>query len=191
MAFSQGEGGSLAIVGDRIAAPPGNFAVTVPTKWVRPGRAVIRWTAAPSGVGGLTYSLLVDGRSVISGLTRRRMTPRRAQLGSGVNRVQVVATDSLGGDMASKPVKLRVDSQPPRLQTKVEKRNGVLDLKLKDDQSGLRGGSTRVSFGDGTHARGGASFHHRYERPGQYLVRVWASDRLHNRLVQQFRVGVR
>jgi hypothetical protein len=191
LAFSQGEGGSLAIVGDRIAAPPGNFAVTVPSKWVRPRRALIRWTAAPSGVGGLTYSLLVDGRSVISGLTRRRMTPRRAQMGSGVNRVQVVATDSLGGDMVSKPVKLRVDSQPPRLHTKVEKSSGVLDLKLKDDQSGLKTGSTRVSFGDGAHARGGASFHHRYEQPGQYLVRVSASDRLHNRLVQQFRVGVR
>lgn len=191
LGFSQGEGGSLAIVGDRIAAPPENFAVNVPQKWVRPGHALIRWTVPPSGVGGLTYSLLVDGRSVVSGLTRRRMIPRRAQLGSGVNRVQVVATDSLGGDVVSKPVKLRVDSQPPRLRTKIEKKSGILELHLKDDQSGLRAGATRVSFGDGSHARGGAAFHHRYEGPGQYLVRVWASDRVHNRLVQQFRVGVR
>jgi hypothetical protein len=191
VAFAQGEAGSLAIVGDRIAALPGNFAVTVPKKWVRPGRAVIHWTAAPSGVGGLTYSLLVDGRAVVSGLTQLRMTPPRAVLDSGVNRVQVVATDGLGGDVASEPVKLRVDSQPPRLQTKVEKKRGVLELHLKDAQSGLKAGATRVSFGDGTHARGGAGFHHRYDRSGRYLVRIWASDRVHNRLIQQFRVAVR
>jgi hypothetical protein len=191
LAFAQGEGGSLAIVGDRIAAPPGEFAVNVPQKWVPPGRALIRWTAAPSGVGGLTYSLLLDGRAVRSGLTRRQMTPPPAQLNSGVNRVQVVATDGLGGDAASKSVKLRVDSQPPRLAVKIEKKRGVLELSFKDAQSGLRTGATRVSYGDGSHARGGARFHHRYEQPGQYLVRVWASDRVRNRLIQQFRVGVR
>jgi hypothetical protein len=103
----------------------------------------------------------------------------------------VVATDRLGGDVISSPVKLRVDSQPPRLQAKVEKKSGLLVLGLKDAQSGLKKGATRISFGDGGHARGGARFHHRYERAGTYLVRVTASDRVHNRLVQQFRVAVR
>jgi hypothetical protein len=190
LAFAQGEAGRLAIVGDRIAAPPGRFAVRVPSKWVRPGKADIRWSAAPSGVGGLTYSLLVDGRAIKSGLTRRQATPRRGLLGSGVNRVQVVATDGLGGDVISKAAKLRVDSQPPRLQTRVEKKSGTIDLRLADTQSGLRTGATRISFGDGDHARGGARFHHRYQGPGRYMVRVWASDRVHNRLIQQFRVGV-
>jgi hypothetical protein len=73
----------------------------------------------------------------------------------------------------------------------VEKKRGVLVLGLKDAQSGLKNGATRISYGDGSQARGDARFHHRYERPGTYLVRVRASDRVHNRLVQQFRVAVR
>jgi hypothetical protein len=190
IAFAQGEGGRLAIEGDRIAASPGRLAVLVPKGWVRPGRASIRWSATPSGVGGLTYSLLIDGSAVRSGLTQRRMTPRPSMLASGTNRVMVVATDRLGGDVVSGPVKLRVDSQPPRLQVKVDKKRGVVSLSLEDAQSGIRGGATRISFGDGSHTRGGARFHHRYERPGRYLVRVLASDRVHNRLVQQFRVVV-
>lgn len=191
IAFAQGEGGRLAIEADRIAASPGRLAVLVPEGWVRPDRAKIRWSAAPSGVGGLTYSLLIDGSAVRSGLTQRQVTPRRSMLASGKNSLVVIATDRLGGDVISSPVKLRVDNQPPRLQTKVEKQRGVIVLSLKDAQSGLRGGATRISFGDGTRARGGAHFHHRYERPGRYLVRVHASDRVHNRLVQQFRVVVR
>jgi hypothetical protein len=191
IAFAQGEGGRLEIEADRVAASPGRFAVLVPEGWVRPGRAKIRWSAPPSGVGGLTYSLLIDGSAVRSGLTQRRMTPRRSMLASGTNRVMVIATDRLGDDIVASPVKLRVDSQPPRLQVKVEKQRGEVVLSLKDAQSGLKGGATRISFGDGTHARGGAHFHHRYERPGRFLVRVWASDRVHNRLVQQIPVVVR
>jgi hypothetical protein len=191
LGFAQGENGSLAIVGDRVAAPPAGFAVRVPTTWVRPGDARIRWPVPASGVGGLTYSLLVDGQAVRSGLTRRVLVPGRGVLGSGVNRVQVLATDRLGGDAVSKPVKLRVDSQPPQLQAHLRRRQGVLVLRLKDAQSGLKAGATRISFGDGDHAHGGARFHHHYERPGHYVVRVRASDRVHNRLVQQFRVVVR
>jgi hypothetical protein len=191
LGFAQGENGSLAIVGDRVAAPPGAFAARVPEGWVRPGNAQIRWSAPPTGVGGLTYSLLVDGQAVRSGLTQRVLVPRRSLLGSGVNRVQVLATDRLGGDAISEPVKLRVDSQPPRLQAHLHRRQGVLVLRLGDAQSGLKAGATRISFGDGDRAHGGARFHHHYERPGRYLVRVRASDRVHNRLVQQFEVDVR
>jgi hypothetical protein len=190
IAFAQGEGARLAIEGDRIAASPGRLAVLAPKGWVRPGRAKIRWSAPSSGVGGLTYSLVIDGSAVRSGMTQRRATPRRSMLASGTNRVMVVATDRLGGDVVSSPVKLRVDSQPPRLQVKVEKKQGVVLLSLKDAQSGLKGGATRISFGDGGHARGGSRFRHRYERPGRYLIRVRASDRVHNRLVQQFPVVI-
>lgn len=188
--FCQGEAGSLAIVGDRIAAPPARFAVQVPKEWVRPGRARIRWSTPPSGVGGLTYSLLIDGRAVTSGLTRQLLVPRRGQVSSGVNRVQVLATDRLGGDFLSKPVKLRVDGQPPRLRSHL-RHGAVLVLGLEDLQSGLKAAATRISFGDGDHARGGAHFTHRYARPGRYVVRVRAADRVRNRLFQTFRVAVR
>jgi hypothetical protein len=191
IAFCQGEGGALAIVGDRIAAPPAFFAVRAPKAWVRPGRAQIRWSPAPTGVGGITYSLIVDGRVVRSGLTHRQMTPRRGYFGSGVNRVQVIATDRLGGDVMSKPIKVRIDTQPPRLRAHLQQDKGDLVLRLKDGQSGLKEGATRISFGDGDHARGGARFRHHYQRPGRYRVRVYAVDRAHNRLLQQFQVTVR
>ncbi len=119
------------------------------------------------------------------------MTPARGLLGSGVSRVQVMATDRLGGDVASEPAKLRVDGQPPGLQAKLERKRGVLVLRLKDAESGLKGGATRISFGDGKHARGGAHFRHHYTRPGRYLVRVRASDRVGNRLIQQLWAIVR
>jgi hypothetical protein len=102
-----------------------------------------------------------------------------------------LATDQLGGDIVSKPVKLKVDSQPPRLQAHLRAKKGVLVLRIEDKQSGLKTGATRVSFGDGEHARGRARLHHHYARPGHYLVRVWAVDRVHNRLAQQFRVDAR
>jgi len=191
LGFAQGENGSLAIVGDRVAAPPARLSVRVPKAWVRPGRAQIRWAYPASGVGGLTYSLLIDGRAAMTGLTTRRVTPRRGLLGSGVSRVQVVATDQLGGETVSSPVKLKVDSQPPRLQAHLRGKQRVLDLRIEDKESGLKTGATWVSFGDGEHSRGRARLQHRYAAPGSYLVRVRAVDRVHNRLVQQFRVNVR
>lgn len=190
IAFSQGEGGSLAIVADRVSSPPARFPVQVPAGWVRPGRAQVRWGAAPSGVGGLTYSLLIDGRAVRSGLTRRQMTPPRTALKNGLNRVQVVATDQLGSDLASRPMKLRVDSQPPSLGTRLRAKSGDLTLRLKDAQSGLKGATIRMSFGDGTSSRRRATVSHHYALAGIYLVKVRASDRVGNRLVQQFRVAV-
>jgi hypothetical protein len=190
LAFRQGESGRFAIVADRVASPPARFTVQVPKRWVKPGRARVRWGVAPSAVGGLTYGLVLDGRVVRSGLTRRQLTPRPGLLGSGVRRVQVIATDRLGGDIVSQPVKLRVDAQPPRLRIRLRGRHGVAYLRLSDAQSGLRRGATRISFGDGSRARGGASFHHRYASPGRYTIRVRAADRVGNRLVQRTRVVV-
>jgi hypothetical protein len=191
LAFREGESGQFAIVADRVASPPARFSVQVPKGWVPPSRARVRWGSAPSAVGGLTYGLVIDGRVIRSGLTGRQMTPAAAFLGSGVRRVQVVATDRLGGDVVSQPVKLRVDGQPPRLRVRSNRRRGVVRLRLKDAQSGLRAGATRISFGDGSRARGGATFRHEYSSLGAYTIRVQATDRVRNSLVQRVRVVVR
>lgn len=191
LAFRQGESGRFAIVADRVAAPPEKFAVMVPNRWVSPKRAKVRWPVPPSGVGGLVYGLVLDGRVVRSGLRRRQITPAPGLLGNGVRRVQVLATDRLGQDVLSRPVKLRIDSQPPRPRLRVKPRKGMVVLKLDDPQSGLLARATRVAFGDGERARGGGVFHHRYQRPGRYTVRLRAIDKVHNRLSQRIRVVIR
>jgi PKD domain-containing protein len=191
IAFRQGESGSFAIVADRVASPPAQFPVTVPKGWVQPRRAQLRWEPAPSAVGGVTYGLVVDGRLVRSGLTARSMTPKAAVLGSGVREVQVMATDRLGGDVISKPAKLRVDGEPPRLRVKLQRRRGRVALQLKDAESGLKAKVTRVSFGDGERAHGGSKFKHRFPAPGRYTVRVSAADRVGNVLAERVRVVVR
>jgi hypothetical protein len=51
--------------------------------------------------------------------------------------------------------------------------------------------ATRISFGDGTKARRGASFTHRYRRPGTYELRLRGEDKVGNALVQRLSVAVR
>jgi hypothetical protein len=191
LAFTQGESGQTAIVADRVSAPPEGFSVTVPEHWVRPPLAKVRWAPPPSAVGGFTYGLVIDGRMVRSGLTRGPVVPPPALLGSGVSKVRILATDRLGGEALSRPTTLRVDARPPTLRLGLHGRRGQVTLRLKDAQSGLAIGSVRASFGDGSHARGHATLHHRYARPGKYTIRVRARDRVDNRLVQRLEVAVR
>src|SRR5262249_53250859 len=150
-----------------------------------------QWQSPPSAVGGFTFGLVVDGRMVGAQLTRHRVVPPAALLGSGISQVRVLATDRLGGEVLSKPVKLRVDARPPVLRVGLHPRRGQVILRLRDTQSGLAQGSIRVSFGDGSRSRRHATIHHRYARAGSYTIRVTARDRVGNRLVQRVEVGVR
>lgn len=189
--FRQGEAGHYEIVVERIGSPPASFKAMAPKGWVRPGRAMLRWQAAKSAVGGLAYSVLLDGRVVKGGLRRRSFLPPKAQLGSGVRRAQAMATDRLGQQMLSAVVKLRVDGRAPRVTVRVRRASGLVAVGLRDPDSGLRTASTSVSFGDGTHAHGGAKFHHAYERPGRYTIAVRGRDQVGNRVARRFEAVVR
>ncbi|MGH2939784.1 MAG: PKD domain-containing protein [Solirubrobacterales bacterium] len=191
VAFRQGESGEFAIVADRIASPPASFAIEAPKKWVAPPRALLRWPLPESSAGGLTYGLVVDGRVVKSHIYRRRVLPAPGMIGNGIKRVQVIATDRFGGDVISKPAKLRVDGQPPSLKVKVRRSSGTVFVRLQDAQSGLRTGATHVSFGDGTRTRGKAKIRHHYAAAGRYEINVRARDRVGNRLAQKLSVVVR
>jgi hypothetical protein len=191
LAFGQGESGLTAIVADRVSAPPANFSITVPQKWVKPTRAKLTWSPPASAVGGFSYSLVVNGRVVRSSLARTRITPPPALLGSGVTKVSVLAVDRLGGEVLSRPVKLRVDGRPPSFALHVRKARREVVLRLKDTQSGLARGSIRASFGDGAQAKGRATIRHRYLHDGSYTVHLRARDRVGNRLSQRLTVQVR
>jgi hypothetical protein len=191
IAFCQGESGQLAIVADHVSAPPASFGVVVPKKWVRPQRARNTWSPPPSAVGGLSYALVLDGRVVRSRITGHRFTPSPALLGSGVRKVRVIATDGLGGEVISSPMKLRVDGQAPTVRLQVKRGAGDVALKFQDAQSGLAGGSIRASFGDGSRARGHAVLRHHYAQAGTYTIGLRARDRVGNRRTRKLEVTVR
>lgn len=189
--FRQGEAGRYSIVVERVSAPPASFRVKAPKGWVRPARATLRWQAAKSAVGGLTYAVLLEGRVVKRGLRRRSYRPPRGLLGSGVRHAQAMATDGLGEQVLSPVVKLRVDGLAPRVAVEVRGAHGLVSVHVRDRDSGLRAGSTSVSFGDGTRDHDGAKFHHSYSRSGRYTIFVRARDEVGNRVARRFEVVVR
>ncbi|HVY77500.1 MAG TPA: PKD domain-containing protein [Solirubrobacterales bacterium] len=189
--FRQGEAGSFEIVGERVGAAPSKLILQGPSRWVRPRRARLHWEGPRSAVGGLTYSVLLDGRVARGGLRRHRFRPRPAVLGSGVVRAQVLATDRLGQQLLSRPTKLRVDGQAPRVRVRVRRARGAVAIRIADSDSGLRRRATRVDFGDGVRSRGGTKFRHAYDRGGRYSVLIRARDRTGNRLARRLEVSVR
>jgi hypothetical protein len=190
LAFRQGEPGAFAIVATAVSAPPTSFKATGPKGWVRPGRARLSWQPPSSGVGGFTYSILLGGQVVKSGLLRHAYRPPRRVLPSGRLQAQVRATDALGQEVMTPPVRLRVDGAPPTASVRSGKR-GTVTVRVHDAGAGLAAGSTRVSFGDGTGDHGGPRFSHTYQRPGSFTIRVSGRDKLGNRLHRRFRVRVR
>ncbi len=186
--FRQGEAGRYEIVAERVSAPPASLKAKAPKGWVRPGRARLHWQAAKSAVGGIVYSVLLDGRIVKGGLHRRSFLLPRAQLGNGVRRAQAMATDRLGQQILSAAVKLRVDGRPPRVTVREKRARDLVTVQLRDPDSGLSAASTSVSFGDGTHAHKGTKFHHAYERPGRYTIAVRGLDKVGNRVARRFGV---
>lgn len=189
IAFRQGEPGRYEIVADRVTVPPQAFKLKAPKGWVKPREAKLRWQAATSAVGGLTYSVLIDGRAVRRGLRRFAFHPPPAQLGNGVLEAQVMATDSLGQQLLSGSAKLRVDGLPPAVT--VRARGDRVTVKLRDPDSGVDSKATRVSFGDGEGAKGGARLSHEYGRGGRFRIVVRGSDEAGNRVFRGFQVRVR
>jgi hypothetical protein len=191
IAFRQGEPGAFEIVATRVTASPSTFQAKAPSGWVSPGAALLRWGAAESSSGGVTYTVLIDGRQVAGGLHRLSFKPGRALTGSGVLSARVLATDSAGDEELSKPVKLRVDSRPPVAHVALDQRSRRLTVKLKDAESGLRRAATRIDFGDGADDHGGAKLRHVYAKPGSYELSIRARDRVGNVLTERLRVRVR
>lgn len=186
--FRQGEPGFFEIVGDRVSAPPVSFSLEVPKKWVKPRKALVRWEAAPSTVGGVTYAVVVNGRVVSHQIKRRRYKPRQALLGSGVGQVKVIATDELGGQVVSKMAKLRVDGEPPTAT--VQTRKLGVTIKLADADSGVA--RARCLFGEGSKpVRSLRVCRHSYPHPGSYEAVVHERDRAGNAIVRHLRVRVK
>jgi hypothetical protein len=186
--FREGEPGGYEIVADRVSAPPTIFTLRAPKRWIRPSQVLLRWERAPSTVGGVTYSVVVDGRVIRGALEKLKLRPRPALLGTGIRRVKVIATDSLGGQVVTAPAKLKVDGEPPL--ARVSARGTLAVVHLTDRQSGVQRASCR--FGDGSKVvRALRLCKHTYQAPGRYPIVVRERDRAGNHITRQLTVRIR
>lgn len=181
VAFRQGEFGNAAIVAAQATAPPAPFVVTGPKTWVKSSEAEFQWLPAPSAVGPITYSLVLDGHvepPVKGGLLSASVNPRG--LSSGRHRLQVLATDREGQSTLSAPSELLIAGVPPTVKISVSRRRQTVSVSVSDRFDGADASATSVSFGDGASAHGRLRLAHHYSRPGQYLLTVHVRDLIGN-----------
>lgn len=180
IAFQQGPTGNAAIVAAQATAPPAELIVSSPNGWVKPAGAVISWEPAFSANGPLSYSVVLDGHVLTTrpGTYSMRLSPDG--LGSGVHRVQLLATDIYGQSTLSAPVTLRVDATPPTVTIEHSHGSQAIEVRVHDAYSGVDVSAVSVDFGDGHSAHGRTRLRHRYAHPGIYRVLVSVRDELGN-----------
>lgn len=187
--FREGEPGAYEIVGVPVTVPPPAFSLEVPTGWVTPAHARFAWSEAEDATGGVTYSLILDGRIVQRGIHGLSVLPDPRLLGSGVRHVQILATDASGQQTLSGEGELKVDGSPPVASVRRD-RGLTVTVSVKDAQSGAVASDTSMSFGDGAHSKGRLTVRHTYARAGRYVIVVGMRDKVGNEGTAHLRVMV-
>jgi hypothetical protein len=191
LGWTQGPVGQSEILGDFVQAPPAPFDVSAPSGWVRGRDANITWEPSTDAVAGVLYTVYVDGRARISGLTGLSARLGSAALGDGVHHVQVLATDGSGQQTMSSRHVLKIDANPPIVKLRSIDGGRGIRVRVSDRASGVDAGATRISFGDGARAKGRATVSHLYGRPGSYRIRALVRDGVGNQAIVRLRVRVR
>jgi hypothetical protein len=190
LGWLQGPIGDAEVVGDFVQAPPGPFIVSVPLGWVAAAEATIGWEAPFDARAGLSYTIYVDGKPRIDGLTALAANLGPLHLGDGVHQVQVLATDAAHQQTMSGSRAIEVDASPPTVTARlIANRRGV-HITVRDRYSGVDVSATRIAFGDGHEAHGRASVSHVYGRPGLYTVVAQVRDNAGNHATVHLRVRV-
>jgi hypothetical protein len=191
VAFRQGPLGDAAIVAAQATSPVTEVVISAPKGWVMPSQATVTWPPASSANGPLRYSVVLDGRALVTpgGAFQLRLDPRG--LGSGRHRVQLLVTTIDGQATLSSPSTLLVDGEPPTIKVaRVQGGYGV-SVRIHDPYTGIDAHAVTVSFGDGHSARGRTRFRHRYVRGGVYQIVVHVRDKLGNTGVVRKLVSIR
>jgi hypothetical protein len=178
--FLQGDGANTQIAALAVRAPPGEFVMDAPSKWISAKRIPLQWETPLAGAGSLTYGVLVDDDEVAESITKPEYMLSTGQISSGVHIIQIEATDSLGQVVDSEPAALKVDHSPPKVTVKV--RANTVSVRVSDSASGVNKSSVKVDFGDGHSTSGKTTLRHSYTRSGLYTVRVSASDDAANKM---------
>jgi hypothetical protein len=190
LGWTQGPPGQSEVVGDFVQAPPALFQVQTPAGWVRGGSAAIGWEAAPDAVAGVTYSVYVDGRARVRGLTGLAVRLPAKALGDGTHHVQVLASDGAGQQTMSPASELKVDANPPIVRYRLFDHGRGVRVTVRDAASGVAASATRISFGDGHSSERRDTVTHIY-RPGVYTIQATVRDRVGNHASVYLRVRAR
>ena len=190
--FLQGDGANAQIAAVVVRAPPGEFVTSAPSNWVRASRIPLQWEVPLAGAGHISYSILLDDQEVAEEVSGDEYTLTRSQVSGGVHTIQVEATDSLGQVVDSVPATLKVDRTPPRARVRV--RGGGVSIRVSDGPkgqvSGVKPGSVKVAFGDGSSVHGKVRLKHSYAHAGSYTITISASDNVGNKATIHRRVRV-
>lgn len=191
MAWMQGPPGRSEVVGDFVQAPPSTLIVSTPSSWVRKREATVTWEPVSDAAPGVSYSIYVDGRELMSGLHQTSVNLRSALLGNGVHQVQVLATDSANQRTMSVKAPLKIDVDPPIVKVQlIDHRRGV-EVRVSDDASGVNAQATRISFGDGARSSEHARARHLYRHAGLYTITAKVRDNVGIGATAHIRVRVR
>jgi hypothetical protein len=190
VAFRQGSAEQSQVVASIANSRPTRFTATAPDRWVRTSAARVRWDAAKSAIGHVSYSVLLDGQVRASGMRARYIRFSSRGLGDGSHQVEVRAHDP-AGQTVSASTSLRVDGNPPTVTVRRLTKRRV-SIQVRDRASGVRVAPTRIVFGDASRAlRGHKNARHQYKRRGRYVITVTSIDKVGNRGTWRVRVQVR
>ena len=191
--FAQGVGPRRRVAAAWIDSPPLAVNVQTPIDAVRTKTVPLAWDRARHAIGGVTYSVEVDGEVVVSDLKVNQWSLPAAGLSNGRHSVAVTVTDSAGQSATGPAGSFRIDRLAPAARVATSGR--TVSVKVSDIPSrfgaGLDLSRVAVSFGDGRRAAGVSSASHRYAKAGRYRVAVSASDLLGNSTTTVRSVSVR
>lgn len=195
--FVQGEGASTRIVVAAAQVPPQRFLAVPPNDdWVRPAQASVTWERAASGVGGLRYDVLLNGRTVATSLQGTFAQLPVDELDDGAHRVRVRARDRAGQTAFSPVITIQVDGTPPVARATVRGRRVVVQVLdraggAEGAAAGVNPAKTSIAWGDGRRTSGRKLAGHTFRGPGTRTVRVTAKDKAGNGTTITLRVRLR
>lgn len=190
--FHQGGSGFGQVAAVVVDAPPDEFLLHVPDRWVRSRLLRIGWDPSPSAVSPSSYTVTVDDEAVKEGLHTLRTGLGRREIEDGIHDIRVVAIDEVGQETGSQSAQVRIDRTAPRARVAVRGRAVTVRVVdgLRRTSSGVRKRSVRIAFSDGAAVRRRANARHAFRGPGTYRLRVVARDRAGNRTTVTRRVRV-
>ncbi len=195
--FLQGEGADTRLVVAGAQVPPQPFLAIPPDEeWLRPAQASVTWERPASGVGGLRYDVLLNGRTVASSLEGTFAQLPADDLDDGQHRVRVRARDRAGQTALSPVVTLQVDGTPPIARATVRGRRVVVQVLdraggAEGTASGVNAAKTSIDWGDGERTSERKLAGHTFGRAGTRIVRVAAKDKAGNGTTIVLRVRLR